>query len=140
MRSKWKKAFIKCAKVFSECSSAERLTVGCIIVKDHKIISVGYNGTPDGWNNKCEDENNTTYPYVLHAESNCLTKLARTTGNSERASMFITHSPCYECAKLIYQSGIKKVYFEEVYRNTDGIDFLKKCGVRVAKLSLPKPD
>jgi dCMP deaminase len=140
MRSKWKKAFIKCAKVFSECSSAERLKVGCIIVKDHKIISVGYNGTPDGWNNKCEDENNTTYPYVLHAESNCLTKLARTTGNSERASMFITHSPCYECAKLIYQSGIKKVYFEEVYRNTDGIDFLNKCRVRVAKLSLPKPD
>ena len=136
MKSKWKKAFIKCAKTFAECSSAERLKVGCIIVKDHKIISVGYNGTPDGWDNKCEDETNTTYPYVLHAESNCLMKLAKTTGQSQRASMFVTHSPCYECAKLIYQAGIKKVYFNEIYRNTDGLDFLNKCGIKIIRLNL----
>jgi dCMP deaminase len=141
MKSKWKKAFMRCAFAFSECSSAERLKVGCIIVKDNKIISVGYNGTPNGWNNKCEIEEKTddgeiilkTKPNVIHAESNCLIKLAKTTGNANKALMFITHSPCYECAKMIYQSGIKKVYYANDYRNMDGVDFLKSCNVKIKK-------
>lgn len=134
MKKKWKRAFMKCAYTFAECSSAERLKVGCILVKDNKIISIGYNGTPDGWDNKCEDEKNTTYPYVLHAESNCLMKLARTSGNAKGSSMFVTHSPCYECSKLIYQAGIKKLYFSECYRNMDGIDFLEKCEIKIIRL------
>jgi dCMP deaminase len=122
------------AKVFAECSTANRLHVGCIAVKDNKIISIGYNGTPNGWDNVCEDENNKTLPEVLHAESNMLMKLARTTGGAEGSSVFITHSPCLECAKLIYQSGVKEVYYDIEYRNDEGIKFLKRCGVEVKKL------
>ena len=133
MKEKHICAFMKTAKNFAECSTANRLHVGCIAVKDNKIISIGYNGTPNGWSNKCEDENNKTLPEVLHAESNMLMKLARTTGGAEGSTIFVTHSPCIECAKLIYQSGITAVYYETDYRNNDGIDFLKKCGVKVVK-------
>jgi len=134
MKEKHIKAFMETAKVFAECSTANRLHVGCIAVKDNKIISIGYNGTPNGWNNVCEDENNKTLPEVLHAESNMLMKLARTTGGAEGSSVFITHSPCLECAKLIYQSGVKEVYYDIEYRNDEGIKFLKRCGVEVKKL------
>jgi len=134
MKEKHIKAFMQTAKVFAECSTANRLHVGCIAVKDNKIISIGYNGTPNGWNNVCEDENNKTLPEVLHAESNMLMKLARTTGGAEGSSVFITHSPCLECAKLIYQSGVKEVYYDIEYRNDEGIKFLKRCGVEVKKL------
>jgi dCMP deaminase len=134
MKEKHIKAFMETAKVFAECSTANRLHVGCIAVKDNKIISIGYNGTPNGWDNVCEDENNKTLPEVLHAESNMLMKLARTTGGAEGSSVFITHSPCLECAKLIYQSGVKEVYYDIEYRNDEGIKFLKKCGVEVKKL------
>jgi dCMP deaminase len=134
MKEKHIKAFMETAKVFAECSTANRLHVGCIAVKDNKIISIGYNGTPNGWDNVCEDENNKTLPEVLHAESNMLMKLARTSGGAEGSSVFITHSPCLECAKLIYQSGVKEVYYDIEYRNDEGIKFLKKCGVEVKKL------
>ena len=134
MKEKHIKAFMQTAKVFAECSTANRLHVGCIAVKDNKIISIGYNGTPNGWDNVCEDENNKTLPEVLHAESNMLMKLARTTGGAEGSSVFITHSPCLECAKLIYQSGVKEVYYDIEYRNDEGIKFLKRCGVEVKKL------
>ena len=134
MKEKHIKAFMQTAKVFAECSTATRLHVGCIAVKDNKIISIGYNGTPNGWDNVCEDENNKTLPEVLHAESNMLMKLARTSGGAEGSSVFITHSPCLECAKLIYQSGVKEVYYDTKYRNEEGIKFLKKCGVEVKKL------
>ncbi len=134
MKEKHIKAFMETAKVFAECSTANRLHVGCIAVKDNKIISIGYNGTPNGWDNVCEDENNKTLPEVLHAESNMLMKLARTTGGAEGSSVFITHSPCLECAKLIYQSGVKEVYYDIEYRNDEGIKFLKKCGVEVKKI------
>jgi dCMP deaminase len=132
MKEKHIRAFMQTAKTFAECSTAKRLHVGCIAVKDNKIISIGYNGTPNGWDNNCEDENNKTLPEVLHAESNMLMKLARTTGGAEGSSVFITHSPCLECAKLIYQSGVKEVYYEIDYRNKDGIDFLNKCNVKVS--------
>ena len=134
MKEKHIKAFMETAKVFAECSTANRLHVGCIAVKDNKIISIGYNGTPNGWDNVCEDENNKTLPEVLHAESNMLMKLARTSGGAEGSSVFVTHSPCLECAKLIYQSGVKEVYYDIEYRNDEGIKFLKKCGVEVKKL------
>ena len=134
MKEKHIKAFMETAKVFAECSTANRLHVGCIAVKDNKIISIGYNGTPNGWDNVCEDENNKTLPEVLHAESNMLMKLARTSGGAEGSSVFVTHSPCLECAKLIYQSGVKEVYYDIEYRNDEGIKFLKRCGVEVKKL------
>ncbi len=129
MKEKHICAFMKTAKTFAECSTAKRLHVGCIAVKDNKIISIGYNGTPNGWDNNCEDDDFKTLPEVLHAESNMLMKLARTTGGAEGSTVFVTHSPCLECAKLIYQSGVKEVYYETEYRNKDGVNFLNKCGV-----------
>ena len=131
MKEKHIRAFMQTAKTFSECSTAKRLHVGCIAVKDNKIISIGYNGTPNGWDNNCEDDDFKTLPEVLHAESNMLMKLARTTGGAEGSTVFVTHSPCLECAKLIYQSGVKEVYYETEYRNKDGVNFLNKCGVVV---------
>lgn len=134
MKDKYKSAFMDVAKRFAECSTANRLKVGAICVKDDKIISIGINGTPNGWNNICEDNFNNTKPEVLHAESNCLMKLARTTGGAENSILFITHSPCFECAKMIYQSGIKHVYYGSEYRKRDGIDFLISCGIIVEKI------
>lgn len=128
------------AKRFAQLSYAKRLNVGAVIVKDDRIIAYGYNGTPAGWDNECEictsidDVGNPTLitkPEVLHAESNAIAKLARSTESGNEATLFVTHSPCLECAKLIYQSGIKTVYFGEHYRNTDGIDFLQASKVGV---------
>ena len=127
------------AKVFAELSSAQRLHVGAIVVKDDRIISIGYNGMPAGWDNNCEDKvwspdgdyTLKTKPEVLHAETNAIAKLAKSTESGADATMFITHAPCLDCAKLIYQSGINRVYFGAQYRSNDGIDFLKKSGVDV---------
>jgi len=131
------------AKRFSQLSYAVRLQVGAVIVKDDRIIAYGYNGTPSGWDNACEDLIRIddvgspvlkTKPEVLHAESNAIAKLAKSPESGDGATIFITHSPCIECSKLIYQSGIKRVYFGEQYRNTDGIDFLKASKIDVVKV------
>ena len=121
------------AKTFANLSHAKRLNVGAIVVKDDRIISIGYNGMPSGWENECEIENRTK-PQVLHAESNAIAKLARSNDSGLGADLFITHSPCIECAKLIYQSGIKRVYYGEHYRNTDGLDFLKASNIDVIQV------
>ena len=142
MPSKFANAHMKAAEVYSQLSSAVRLQVGCVVVKDNTIIGIGYNGMPSGWDNNCEDEiiieedekfikGLKTKPEVLHAETNALAKIARSTNSSDGASMFITHAPCLDCAKLVYQSGIKSVYYRNSYKNTDGIDFLNKCNVEV---------
>ena len=124
MKSKFIKAHLEVARVYGQLSSATRLKVGCIIVKDDRIISIGYNGMPSGASNVCE-ENGETKPEVLHAEANALTKLARSTDSSVGGYMFTTYSPCLECAKLIFQSGIKEYHYECDYRSREGVDFLK---------------
>lgn len=127
------------AGIFAELSHARRLHVGAIVVKDDRIISIGYNGMPAGWDNNCEDELHqpigrvdlVTKPEVLHAESNAIAKLARSSESGLGADIFITHAPCIDCAKLIYQSGIKRVYFGMAYRDDAGINFLKRSGIEV---------
>lgn len=133
---------MKAAQVYAELSTAERLQVGCVIVKDNTIIGIGYNGMPSGWSNVCEEyvpmSDDTmvhkTKPEVLHAETNALAKIARSTNSSEGASMFVTHAPCLDCAKLIHQSGINSVYYRNTYRSEDGIKFLEKCNIKVEKV------
>jgi len=172
MKQKMIDAYMKTAAIFAELSHAKRLHVGAIVVKDDRIISIGYNGMPAGWDNNCEDKDYMsrdaggwldpeeiyerwpfeetivvandnesfetevryklkTKPEVLHAETNAIAKLARSSESGIGADLFVTHSPCLDCAKLIYQSGIKRVWFSEAYRNTDGVEFLKKSGVEV---------
>ncbi len=121
--------YLRMARIWAENSYCERRQVGCIVVKNKMIISDGYNGTPSGFENICEDENGVTKPYVLHAEANAITKLARSENNSDGATLYVTASPCIECAKLIVQSGIKRVVYGENYRLNDGIEFLKKAGI-----------
>ena len=161
MKEKYIKAHMKAASVYAELSTARRLQVGCVIVKDNTIIGIGYNGMPSGWDNNCEDVEYVlkeecqstdkwmvqngfsetahgwsrlkTKPEALHAESNCLAKVSRSTNSSEDASMFITHAPCLECAKMIYQAGIKEVYYKYNYRSEAGISFLKKCKIEVVQ-------
>lgn len=125
-KQKWHDAYMDTALRFAELSSAKRLQVGAVIVKDHRIISIGYNGTPHGWDNCCEDSDNKTKPEVIHAEANAISKLAKSSESGEDARMYVTHSPCIECAKLILGAGISKVYYREPYRNDDGISFLRK--------------
>ncbi len=115
-------------------SHCVRLQCGAVAVKGDKIISVGWNGQPTGFDNCCEDENNVTFDSVLHAESNLITKLARGHESAEGAILYLTHSPCIHCAKLIYQSGITEVFFDQLYRDTEGLDFLQKCGIVVSQL------
>lgn len=137
MKSKYIDAHMKVAEVYSKLSSAKRLQVGCVIVKDNTIIGVGYNGMPSGWENECEtvvSEQLVTKPEVLHAESNALAKVARSTNSSEGCSLFVTHAPCLECAKLIYQSGISNVFYRNSYRSEDGLNFLKKCNLNIEKV------
>ena len=168
MKEKFKQTYMKTAKIFAELSHARRLHVGAIVVKDDRIISIGYNGMPAGWDNDCEDivydtgagecisseEFQIMYPYteyneeadeeyryglktkpeVLHAESNAIAKLAKSNDSGLGADIFITHAPCIECAKLIYQSGRNGVYSGENYRDDSGIEFLKKSGVNIEKL------
>ena len=143
MKPKFVDYYMKIAEVTSGLSYAKRLQVGAVIVKDNQILATGYNGMPSGWENICETETYEedgfhitlkTKPEVLHAETNAIAKLARSTESGEGASMFITHSPCIECAKLIYQSGIAAVYYDEDYRDDSGIQFLTKSGIIVEKI------
>lgn len=143
IKEKYLDTYMKTAKLFAEHSSAVRKKVGAVIVKDDRIISIGYNGMPSGWDNDCENyfgldlKGNPTLvtkPEVLHAESNAIAKLAKSTESGDGASMFITCSPCIDCAKMIYQSGIKEVFYGEEYRNNDGIEFLNKCGLLIRQI------
>jgi len=155
MKQKFRDAYMKVAETFAELSSARRLHVGAIIVKDDRIISIGYNGMPSGWDNNCEDEIEDverafieqggpgmpvrvtklkTKPEVLHAETNAIAKLARSTESGNGATIFITHAPCLDCAKLVYQSGINSVYYRNSYRNEKGIQFLETCNIEVRKI------
>ena len=170
MKQKFVDAHIAAAEVYSQLSSAKRLQVGCVVVKDNTIIGIGYNGMPSGWDNNCEykdymsdaggwlspDEIYEQWPFeeedidpdlgytrryaiktkpeVLHAETNALAKIAKSTNSSGGASMFITHAPCIDCAKLVYQSGINSVYYRNSYKNTEGLDFLKKCNIDVVQI------
>ncbi len=131
--------YLRMARIWAENSYCERRKVGALIVKDKMIISDGYNGTPAGFENVCEDENHLTNPYVLHAEANAITKIARSGNNSEGATLYVTDAPCIECSKLIIQSGIKKVFYARQYRLTDGIDLLQRAGIEVHYLPLDTP-
>ena len=123
--------YLKMAQIWAENSYCKRRQVGALVVKDQMIISDGYNGTPSGFENVCEDDNNVTLPYVLHAEANAITKQARSSNNSEGSTLYITDSPCIECAKLIIQAGIKRVVYAREYRLTDGADLLRQAGIQV---------
>ena len=152
MKEKWINAFMDTAARFADLSSAVRLKVGAVVVKDNRIISIGYNGMPSGWNNDCEDTvlkvvgiapdghnlvelELKTKPEVIHAEANAITKLARDGDSGLGASLFCTHAPCVHCAKMIYGAGISKVYYRNTYRDTAGIDFLKKCNIEVEQVN-----
>ena len=128
--------YLRMARIWAENSYCKRRQVGALVVKDKMIISDGYNGTPSGFENICEDESGVTKPYVLHAEANAITKLARSGNNSEGSTLYVTASPCIECAKLIIQAGIRRVVYAEKYRLTDGIDLLTRAGVEVEYKSL----
>ena len=126
--------YIRMARVWAENSYCVRRQVGALIVKDKMIISDGYNGTPSGFENVCEDEGGATKPYVLHAEANAITKVAKSANNCDGATLYVTASPCIECSKLIIQAGIKRVVFSEKYHNTEGLDILSKVGVELVHL------
>lgn len=127
--------YLRMAQIWAENSYCERRKVGALIVKNKMIISDGYNGTPAGFENICEDENHLTKPYVLHAEANAITKLARSSNNSDGSTLYVTASPCIECAKLIIQAGIKRVVYGEKYRLEDGINLLKRANIEVVYLN-----
>lgn len=140
MKPKFVVAHMKAARVYAELSSAKRLQVGCVVVKDNTIIGIGYNGMPSGWDNVCEDVVEVhedggvitkTKPEVLHAETNAIAKVARSTNSTDGADMFVTHAPCLDCAKLIHRAGVKNLYFGKHYRDERGINFLQQCGVGV---------
>jgi dCMP deaminase len=137
IKKKWRDAFMDVAERFAQLSSAKRLKVGAIIVKGETIVSVGYNGTPSGWSNICEDKNGETFSEVIHAEANAIAKLAKSCVSGEGSTMFITHAPCIHCAKIIYGAGISNVYYKNLYRSDEGIKFLKKCGVTVMQITSP---
>jgi dCMP deaminase len=126
--------YLRMARIWAENSYCQRRQVGALVVKDKMIISDGYNGTPSGFENICEDDNGVTKTYVLHAEANAITKLARSSNNSDGSTLYVTASPCIECAKLIIQSGIQRVVYGEKYRLTDGIELLQRAGIEVVLL------
>ena len=130
--------YLRMARIWSENSYCERRKVGALIVKDKMIISDGFNGTPTGFENVCEDENNVSKPYVLHAEANAITKIARSGNNSDGATLYVTDSPCIECSKLIIQAGIKRVVYMREYRLTDGVDLLRRAGIEVVRYEVPE--
>ena len=142
MKEKFVNVYMDDAERFAQLSSARRLHVGAIVVKDDRIISIGYNGMPSGWDNNCEDEiqhsDDTvtlkSKPEVLHAETNAIAKLAKSTESGDGAVLFVTHSPCLDCAKLIFQSGICSVFYRDSYRSTDGTAFLERSGVKVTQV------
>lgn len=143
MKQKWVDAFMDTAERFAQLSSATRLQVGAVVVKDQRIISIGYNGMPAGWTNECEETivgtDETVYTKtkdeVIHAEANAIAKLARDGESGLGADLFCTHAPCIQCAKIVYGAGVKKVYYRESYRDTAGLDFLKKCNVEVEQIA-----
>lgn len=130
--------YMRMAFIWAENSYCKRRQVGALLVKDKMIISDGYNGTPSGFENVCEDENNVTKPYVLHAEANAITKVARSNNSSDGATLYVTSSPCIECAKLIIQAGISRVVYSDAYRLSDGIDLLDKAGIGLVSVEMDK--
>ncbi|MEA4904595.1 MAG: dCMP deaminase family protein [Petrimonas sp.] len=130
------KRYMRMAFIWSENSYCKRRQVGAILVIDKMIISDGYNGTPSGFENVCEDENNVTKPYVLHAEANAITKVARSNNSSEGATLYVTSSPCIECAKLIIQAGIKRVVYADSYRLSEGVELLMRAGIELVSVDL----
>lgn len=132
--NKFDRSYLEMARVWAANSYCKRRQVGALLVKDKMIISDGYNGTPSGFENVCEDENNKTKPYVLHAEANAITKVAKSGNSSEGATLYVTAAPCIECAKLIIQSGIKRVVYTDEYRLEDGINLLRRAGIEVEKV------
>jgi|TARA_R110000851_G_scaffold243435_5_gene396056 dCMP deaminase len=148
MKDKHKIAHMKSAFNYAECSTATRLQVGCVLVKDNRIISIGYNGMPSGWTNECEETvlwkdkqqlsqpMSVTKPEVLHAETNAIAKLARSSESGDGCTAFITHQPCLDCAKLLYQAGVNEVYYVHEYRLDDGVKFLKNCKIKIEKITL----
>jgi len=144
MKQKWVSAFMDTAERFAQLSSAVRLQVGAVVVKDNRIISIGYNGMPSGWTNECEEVIEVhedggvitkTKDEVIHAEANAISKLAKSGDSGDGATMFITHAPCVHCAKLIYGAGITNVYYRNFYRDDAGIEFLNKCNIEVIKIN-----
>lgn len=133
---KFDRSYLKMAEVWAENSYCKRRKVGALIVKNNMIISDGYNGTPLGFENVCEDENGVTKPYVLHAEANAITKVAKSGNSSEDSTLYVTASPCLECSKLIIQAGIKRVVYKDAYRLQDGLDLLKKAGIEVEQVDV----
>ncbi|MBR5661610.1 MAG: dCMP deaminase family protein [Bacteroidales bacterium] len=131
---KFDNRYLEMAEVWAKNSYCKRRQVGALIVKDRMIISDGYNGTPSGFENICEDENGVTKPYVLHAEANAITKVAKSGNSSQGSTLYVTASPCLECSKLIIQSGIKRVVYRDEYRLTDGVDLLRRAGIEVEKI------
>ena len=125
--------YMRMAHIWSENSYCERRKVGALLVKDKMIISDGYNGTPSGFENSCEDDNNQSKPYVLHAEANAISKVARSGNSSDGATLYVTDSPCMECSKLIIQAGIRRVVYDREYRILDGIDLLRRAGIQVVR-------
>ena len=138
MKPKMTQAYMATARIFAELSTARRLHVGAIIVKEDRIISIGYNGMPAGWDNNCEttleDGTLKTKPEVLHAEMNALMKLAKSSESGDGATMFVTHAPCMDCAKGVYQAGIRRLCYGQDYRDDSGVRFLKQCGIDVSKI------
>ncbi|MDR3309151.1 MAG: dCMP deaminase family protein [Tannerella sp.] len=132
--------YLRMAKIWAESSYCKRRQVGTLIVKDQMIISDGYNGTPAGFENVCEDENDLTKPYVLHAEANAITKVAASNNNSRGATIYVTSSPCIECAKLIIQAGIKRIVFSEKYRTEEGLRLLERAGIEIEFIDIQQID
>jgi len=132
---KFDSSYLRMAEIWAQNSYCKRRKVGALLVKDKMIISDGYNGTPSGFENVCEDENGVTKPYVLHAEANAITKVAKSGNSSAGATLYVTASPCVECSKLIIQSGITRVVYRDEYRLTDGVDLLRRAGIEVEQLS-----
>ncbi len=131
---KFDERYLEMASVWAKNSYCKRRQVGALLVKDKMIISDGYNGTPSGFENICEDENGVTKPYVLHAEANAISKVAKSGNSSEGATLYVTASPCIECSKLIIQAGIKRVVYHDEYRLTDGVDLLRRAGIEVERI------
>lgn len=134
MMNKFDRSYLEMARIWASNSYCKRRQVGALLVKDKMIISDGYNGTPSGFENVCEDENDKTKPYVLHAEANAITKVAKSGNSSAGATLYVTAAPCIECAKLIIQSGIKRVVYTDEYRLDDGINLLRRAGIEVEKV------
>jgi dCMP deaminase len=135
-QDKFDLVYLRMAQIWAENSYCKRSQVGCLIVKNKTIISDGYNGTPTGFPNVCEDCENRTLPTVLHAEANAITKLAKSTNSAEGATLYVTLSPCFECAKLIIQAGIKRIVYSETYRNTDSFELFEKAGIQIKQITL----